>query len=73
MTNYQEALVRAASKGLSIRVHYTNGQGEGSERVLRDISYPGVGRDFSAWCELREEVRHFRLDRVQDLEILYRR
>ncbi|MEL6299846.1 MAG: YafY family protein [Pseudomonadota bacterium] len=54
-----------------IQFCYTDGIGEASERCVRPLSlaYFGPVWCLAAWCELREDFRVFRLDRVRDLII----
>ncbi len=57
-----------------IRVGYCDGQGRFSERELWPfaLGFFEQSRVLSAWCELRQDYRHFRLDRLQTLELLDR-
>ncbi|MEN8935636.1 helix-turn-helix transcriptional regulator [Planktotalea arctica] len=52
-----------------IRVTYTDATGKASERVIWPffISYLDGARMISAWCELRDSIRHFRTDRMVSL------
>lgn len=54
-----------------IRVNYTDGKDETTERVLWPISigYFDNYRMLVAWCELREDFRHFRTDRMNILNV----
>ncbi len=58
--------VRERSK---IKFHYQRADGERSVRTVRPLGLAYWGRTWTlvAWCELRNEFRHFRLDRMQDL------
>ena len=58
-----------------IRVRYTRGDGESSERVLRPVAlaFWGSGWSLAAWCELRSDFRTFRPDRIVHLEVLEER
>lgn len=49
-----------------IRVDYRKESGEESRRVLRPLAIAFWGRHWTlaAWCEVREDFRHFRLDRI---------
>jgi len=55
---------------LSLR--YTGGDGNATERIIRPLGLAFWGDRWSltAWCELRDEFRTFRPDRIQSLEIL---
>jgi predicted DNA-binding transcriptional regulator YafY len=51
---------------------YTDPAGVATERVVRPLGLFFWGRAWSltAWCELREDFRNFRLDRVEDHRVL---
>ncbi|MBN9548159.1 MAG: YafY family transcriptional regulator [Alphaproteobacteria bacterium] len=53
-------------KGHKIRIRYRNEQGDESERVIWPtmIGYAETVRLLAAWCELRQDFRHFRTDRI---------
>ncbi|TGQ25699.1 WYL domain-containing protein, partial [Mesorhizobium sp. M4B.F.Ca.ET.214.01.1.1] len=53
-------------KGHKIRIRYRNEQGDESERVVWPtmIGYAETVRLLAAWCELRQDFRHFRADAV---------
>ena len=50
-----------------LEITYVKEDGSGSERVIRPLGAFFWGRRWTvtAWCELREDFRNFRLDRVQ--------
>ncbi len=50
-------------------IHYRDGKGKSSERVIWPffLIYFNGGRIISAWCELRDDIRHFRTDRIDTL------
>ncbi|GBQ11415.1 helix-turn-helix transcriptional regulator [Swaminathania salitolerans] len=54
-----------------IRLSYTDAQGNRTERTLWPcaLAYFDSALVLVAWCKLREEFRHFRLDRIAGLEI----
>src|SRR5690242_19349828 len=54
-----------------LRFCYTDSQGATSERVVRPLglSFYGPVWILAAWCELRQDFRAFRLDRIRDLEV----
>jgi predicted DNA-binding transcriptional regulator YafY len=65
--------VRAAiHAGRKIRLSYRDEQGRPSDRVIWPVAvgYLETARVLAAWCELREDFRHFRTDRVADAEFL---
>lgn len=49
-----------------LRLSYTDAGGRGSERTVRPIAlvYYVDSVLLAAWCELREDFRHFRVDRI---------
>ncbi|HKV06843.1 MAG TPA: YafY family protein [Thermoanaerobaculia bacterium] len=55
-----------------LRFCYIDSQGATSERVVRPLglSFYGPVWILAAWCELRQDFRAFRLDRIRDLEVL---
>ncbi|HUG60432.1 MAG TPA: YafY family protein [Methylomirabilota bacterium] len=67
------AVLRAAVRNeTKVSFSYVNERGEASTRVVWPIAiafYDSV-RVLSAWCELREDYRHFRTDRMSDAEDL---
>jgi predicted DNA-binding transcriptional regulator YafY len=52
--------------GRKIRLAYRDEQGRPSERVIWPVAvgYMETARVVAAWCELRQDFRHFRTDRV---------
>jgi len=61
--------VREASK---LRIRYRDSDGAASERVIRPVAieYYVEATLVCAWCELRNDYRHFRADRIEAAEIL---
>ncbi|WP_062017692.1 YafY family protein [Aureimonas sp. AU4] len=53
-----------AEEALTLR--YTDGKGEGSERIVWPIlvGFFDAAELLAAWCEMRGDFRHFRLDRI---------
>jgi predicted DNA-binding transcriptional regulator YafY len=47
-------------------LHYANAKGEGSKRTVWPIALGFFDRSrvLAAWCELRQDYRHFRTDRI---------
>jgi predicted DNA-binding transcriptional regulator YafY len=64
-------LRRALRSQLKVHFHYCNALGEESERTVRPLSlaYFGPVWMLAAWCELREDFRSFRLDRMNTFEV----
>ncbi len=55
-----------------LRFAYQDAQGEASQRVVWPLGMMFYGRSWNVacWCELREDFRAFRPDRMDDLEVL---
>ena len=64
-----EAVRRSIHLERKLNIHYSDSEGRKSERVIWPflISYFDGGRLISAWCELRDGIRHFRTDRIASL------
>ena len=62
----------ALMKRLKLRLQYANAQGEATDRVVRPLGVFFWGRTWTlaAWCELRNDFRNFRLDRVTGSTLL---
>jgi predicted DNA-binding transcriptional regulator YafY len=54
--------------GRKVRIGYRDERGQASERTIWPvlIGYADAVRLLAAWCELRQEFRHFRMDRITD-------
>jgi len=65
-------LRRAIDLRLMARLHYCREDGESSRRVIWPLGliFWGAKWTLGAWCELRDEFRTFRLDRIESLDIL---
>jgi predicted DNA-binding transcriptional regulator YafY len=66
-------VVRKAVDGrrkLSLR--YTDRGGKGSRRTVRPLGlyFWGAAWTLGAWCEMREDFRNFRLDRIAEARVL---
>ena len=67
------ALLRSAIKQQRKAAYdYTREDGQHSSRVVHPLGLFYWGRVWTlvAWCELRDEFRHFRLDRMKNLDML---
>ncbi|GKS86407.1 YafY family transcriptional regulator [Acidovorax sp. SUPP1855] len=55
-----------------VRLHYADEQGRPSERRVRPLGcfYWGKVWTLSTWCELRDDFRGFRVDRIVSLDVL---
>ena len=64
-------LRRAVRSQLKVRFRYTDVVQQRSERTVRPLSIAFFGPVWllAAWCELREDFRTFRIDRIEDLEV----
>src|SRR5262249_20839212 len=64
-------LRRALRGQLKVRFSYRDAQAEASERTVRPLclAYYGPVWMLSAWCELRDDFRTFRLDRIAGFTI----
>jgi predicted DNA-binding transcriptional regulator YafY len=65
--------VRMATRHqFKIKIHYINELQKSAERIIWPITI-GYFKDrmiLAAWCELRQDFRHFRLDRIQCCDII---
>src|SRR5262245_53793110 len=64
-------LRRALRSQLKVHFRYQNALAEASERTVRPLclAYFGPVWLLSAWCELREDFRTFRLDRIDGFSV----
>lgn len=64
-------LRRALRNQLKVHFRYRNLAGDQSERTVRPLSlaYFGPVWVLAAWCELRDDFRAFRLDRMEGFEV----
>lgn len=72
------ALRKAISREHTLQLHYRDGQGQPTERLVWPVAlgFFDQVRVLVAFCELRGQFRHFRADRIeqlQDLEVRYPR
>jgi predicted DNA-binding transcriptional regulator YafY len=67
-------LRRAIETRRVVRLDYADVQGRPSSRWLRPLAcfYWDAVWTLSAWCELRDDFRQFRIDRIQQLDITER-
>ena len=54
-----------------MRLAYTSGPGDDTDRVVRPLGlfFWGTTWSLTAWCELREDFRSFRLDRMREMQV----
>ncbi len=64
-------LRRSISRKQRVEFAYRDEQGRSSERRVRplELSFWGKVWTLTAWCELRDDFRNFRLDRIDALEL----
>jgi predicted DNA-binding transcriptional regulator YafY len=63
-------LLRQAVRNQSkVKFHYQRADGENSARSVRPLGLSYWGRTWTllAWCEMRDDFRHFRVDRMTNL------
>lgn len=62
----------AIREGRKVRIGYADGEGRASDRVIWPtvMGYFDAARSIVGWCELRQDFRTFRLDRVTAAEFL---
>jgi predicted DNA-binding transcriptional regulator YafY len=65
----------AIRRGSKIRLTYRDEQNRVSERIVWPVAigYLDAARLLAAWCELREDFRSFRLDRIIAADVLEER
>jgi predicted DNA-binding transcriptional regulator YafY len=74
MTEEVRALIdyleKAADKRKCLSVAYSDASGQPSERILRPLGLWFWGKVWTlvAWCELRQDFRMFRLDRMTEVK-----
>jgi predicted DNA-binding transcriptional regulator YafY len=66
-----ETVRRAMAERKKLRVEYLDSLEQPSERTIRPlgICFWGVAWTLAAWCELRQDFRSFRLDRMRVLDV----
>jgi predicted DNA-binding transcriptional regulator YafY len=67
-----ESLRSAIREQRKARFHYVDKAQAGSERVVHPLglAYWGQSWTLTAWCEMRNGFRNFRLDRIDGLSVL---
>ncbi|QQR73977.1 MAG: YafY family transcriptional regulator [Holophagales bacterium] len=62
---------RALRESHKLRLAYRDANGQATERVVRPLALAFYGPvwTLAAWCELREDFRNFRVDRIAALEM----
>ena len=69
--DYAGLLRAAIRKRRIVRLTYQDGEGRRSDRSVRPLAVWSFdeGWMFSGWCELRQSLRTFRLDRIAGLDV----
>ncbi|MEN0062501.1 MAG: YafY family protein [Myxococcota bacterium] len=64
-------LRRAIRARRKVEMHYQDAENRSSTRIVWPLGLMFWGRSWSltAWCELRQEGRHFRVDRIEDFAL----
>ena len=67
-----QTLREAVQSRNKLRLAYRDVSGDASERTVRPLGcfYWGRVWTFSAWCELRQDFRGFRIDRIDRIEVM---
>lgn len=65
-------LRKAMQQQMKLRIVYKDGKGADTDRVIWPIgiAFAETMRVIAAWCELRQDFRAFRTDRIQQAELL---
>jgi predicted DNA-binding transcriptional regulator YafY len=66
------SLRSAIRNGLKLRLRYRSEAGKATDRTVWPVilGYAEMSRLLVAWCELRQDFRHFRTDRIIDFQVL---
>jgi len=72
MRNRLQTLREAVEARHKLRLNYRDVSGDASERTVRPLGcfYWGKVWTLSTWCELRNDFRGFRIDRMDAVEVL---
>ena len=72
MTRHLPILRAAIQKRQKISIGYTDWRGDASHRIVWPLAlfFWGSAWSLTAWCELRNAFRNFRLDRFEKIEVL---
>lgn len=72
LTRNLDPIRQALSEQRKLRFDYENRGGEATSRTIRPLGLYFWGKAWTAlgWCELREDFRNFRPDRMTGLEVL---
>ncbi|WP_159737192.1 helix-turn-helix transcriptional regulator [Vibrio atypicus] len=69
---YGQILRHATDNKCKVEIHYTAQSGETTIRKLQPLGQIFWGKIWTlvAWCELRDDYRHFRVDRINEISVL---
>ncbi|MBI2236627.1 MAG: YafY family transcriptional regulator [Magnetospirillum sp.] len=75
LRNILDGITRAIDEKRVLSFDYVREDGESSSRTCRPLGLYFWGKvwTLAAWCELRDDFRHFRADRIARLEVGERR
>src|SRR5579864_6447131 len=67
-----ETICHAIRDNRKMRIDYEDGDGKRTDRVIQPfaVAYYVEASLVCAWCELRNDIRHFRTDRIVSAEVL---
>jgi predicted DNA-binding transcriptional regulator YafY len=71
-SNNLSTLQFALTNFLLLKIKYRNEKGKATSRLIEPFALLSTQEDWLliAWCRLRNEFRYFRLDRIQELQML---
>ena len=69
---YLDTIQRSITESEKLKIKYESKKEETTERIIRPyaVYFNGAVWSTIAYCELRQEMREFRLDRIQELQLL---
>lgn len=72
LSDLHSVLRRAVTEFVKLEIHYTDGDGQVTDRVVWPLAIVGWSDCWTVlgWCELRNAYRNFRLDRIEDMTVL---
>ena len=70
--NYYNILTRAIKEKRKVKINYYSYKHGNIDRIIRpyDMFLYQTGWGCAAYCELRNDIRHFELKRINDIELL---
>lgn len=66
------ALKAAIDMRLKVSISYVDAYGEITDRIIQPLAFtdPEERKMLKAWCELRQQERHFRPSRIETISVL---